>query len=95
MESGLVTIVDPILIFGGVDGIGGDLARRLAAAGHHVALTSRSSERATAFAKEIGAQPLTGDVCDEGSIVAAYSCSPSLPRPETDAKTLGLVAAVE
>ena len=70
-----MTIADPILIFGGVDGIGGDLARRLSAAGYRIALTSRSTEKATAFAMEIGAQPLTGDVSDEGSIAAAIAAA--------------------
>lgn len=73
-----MTIVDPILIFGGVDGIGGELARRLSVAGCRVALTSRSQEKAAAFAAEIGAQPLTANVLEEPSIADAIaSAAPS------------------
>lgn len=68
-----MTIVDPILIFGGVDGIGGDLARRLSVAGCRIALTSRSQQKAAEFAAEIGARPLTANVFEETSIADAVA----------------------
>lgn len=68
-----MTVSDPILIFGGVDGIGGELARRLSAAGRRVALTSRSMERASTFAGEIEAMPIAVDVLDEASIASAIA----------------------
>jgi NAD(P)-dependent dehydrogenase (short-subunit alcohol dehydrogenase family) len=79
---------DPILIFGGVDGIGGDLARRLTASGRRVVVTSRTLERAETFARSIGAGALTADVLDEGSIAAAVASA------ATDGKLGGLVYAV-
>ena len=59
------------MILGGVGGIGESLARRLCAQGHRVVVTSRSLERATALANEIGALPAVVDVLDEASITAA------------------------
>lgn len=67
----------PILIFGGVGGIGEALARRLRGAGHLVAITSRRSERVQSLAAEIGATALTCDVLDEASIQAA-ACAASV-----------------
>jgi NAD(P)-dependent dehydrogenase (short-subunit alcohol dehydrogenase family) len=68
-----MTLEDPVLIFGGVEGIGGELARRLCASGGRVALTSRSLERASTFAADIGAVPLVADVLDEESVAAAIA----------------------
>jgi NAD(P)-dependent dehydrogenase (short-subunit alcohol dehydrogenase family) len=68
-----MTLHDPVLIFGGVGGIGGELARRLSAAGHRVAITSRDLERAKAFAGPLGAVPIAVDVLDEASIAASIS----------------------
>ena len=79
---------DPILIFGGVDGIGGDLAQRLASAGHRVAITSRSHEKASVSAAAIAATPLTVDVRDEASIVNAVAAA------TPDGRLSGLVYAV-
>ena len=67
------TSTSPILIFGGVGGIGEALARRLRAAGHAVAITSRSWERAQAVAGEIGAVPIACDVLADGAIEAAVA----------------------
>ncbi len=60
-----------VLIFGGVGGIGEALARRLAAKGARVAITSRSLARAQTLASEIGTMPLEADVGDEAAIRAA------------------------
>jgi NAD(P)-dependent dehydrogenase (short-subunit alcohol dehydrogenase family) len=58
----------PILIMGGVGGIGEALARRLRSAGHGVVVTSRTLERASSLAQEISATALACDVLDEASI---------------------------
>jgi NAD(P)-dependent dehydrogenase (short-subunit alcohol dehydrogenase family) len=79
---------DPSLIFGGVDGIGGELARRLSAAGKRVAVTSRSMERASTFAGEIEAMPIAADVLDEASIASAIA------TVAPDGRLAGLVYAV-
>ncbi len=78
----------PVLIFGGVGGIGEALARRLRAAGKNVAITSRSAERVQSLAAEIGATALVCDVLDEASIVKA--CSSAV----VDDQLGGLVYAV-
>ena len=78
----------PVLIFGGVGGIGEALARRLRTAGQSVAITSRSAERVQALAAEIGATALVCDVLDEASIAAAYSSA------AIDGHLNGLVYAV-
>jgi NAD(P)-dependent dehydrogenase (short-subunit alcohol dehydrogenase family) len=64
---------DPILIFGGVDGIGGALATRLTAAGYRVAITSRDLDRARGFAQTIGAAALEADVLQSDSIERAVA----------------------
>jgi NAD(P)-dependent dehydrogenase (short-subunit alcohol dehydrogenase family) len=66
---------DPIVIFGGVGGIGEAIARRLRMRGQAVAITSRSAERAATLASEIGATPLACDVLDETSIHAALAAA--------------------
>lgn len=68
-----MTVRDPILILGGVDGIGGELASRLATSGHRVTLSARDPARAEAFAAKIGASSCAVDVCDEDSIAAAVA----------------------
>ena len=80
--------MNPILIFGGVGGIGEALARRLRAAGHAVAITSRQSERVAALAAEIQATPLVCDVLDEASIRAAVAAA------APDGRLGGIVYAV-
>lgn len=80
---------DPVLIFGGVGGIGEALARRLRARGQLVAITSRNAERAEALAAEIGVTALVCDVLDEASIGAAVTAAVS---PE--GRLGGLVYAV-
>lgn len=49
------------------------MARRLAATGIHIAITSRSMERASTFAAEIAAVPIAADALDEASIAAAIA----------------------
>ena len=65
----------PVLIFGGVGGIGEALARRLVRAGQPVVITSRSAERAQALAADIGAAGLACDVGDEHAIEAAVAAA--------------------
>ena len=78
----------PILIIGGVGGIGEALARRLRAAGRDVVLTSRALDRARALADEIGATAIVCDVHDEEAIGAAVAAA------APDGKLGGLVYAV-
>lgn len=79
---------DPVLIFGGVGGIGEALARRLRTRGQPVAITSRSAQRSQALATQIGATPLVCDVLDESSIATAIEAATSGGR------LAGLVYAV-
>jgi len=79
---------DPVLIFGGVGGIGEALARRLRATGQPVSITSRDAASVEALAAEIGARPLVCDVLDETSIEAAVAAS------TPDGRLGGLVYAV-
>jgi NAD(P)-dependent dehydrogenase (short-subunit alcohol dehydrogenase family) len=60
-----------VLIIGGVGDIGEALARRLCRNGWRVVVTSRSLDRASALAREIGAVPAAVDIHDQGSIEAA------------------------
>jgi NAD(P)-dependent dehydrogenase (short-subunit alcohol dehydrogenase family) len=80
--------LSPVLIIGGVGGIGEALARRLRAAGRDVVVTARGLERAQASAGEIGATAMACDVLDEAAIgtVVAAACR--------DGKLGGLVYAV-
>jgi NAD(P)-dependent dehydrogenase (short-subunit alcohol dehydrogenase family) len=66
---------DPVLIFGGVGGIGEALARRLRAHGQPVVVTSRNPDRVAALAAHIGATALVCDVLDEASIQAAVAAA--------------------
>jgi gluconate 5-dehydrogenase len=60
-----------VLITGGTTGLGRAMAEGLAAAGAHVAITSRSEERAEAAAEEIpGATGLPMDTRDEAAVQA-------------------------
>lgn len=83
-----MTAAAPVLIFGGVGGIGGELARHLAASGRPVVITSRSLDRATEFGREIGAMPCAADVLDEASIVLTIATA------APDGRLAGLVYAV-
>jgi NAD(P)-dependent dehydrogenase (short-subunit alcohol dehydrogenase family) len=84
----MTNATDPILIFGGVGGIGGALARRLRTRGYTVVITSRVADRAAAFAAEIGAAPLVCDCLDEASIQAAIAAA------APDGRLGGIVYAV-
>jgi NAD(P)-dependent dehydrogenase (short-subunit alcohol dehydrogenase family) len=79
---------EPILIFGGVGGIGEALARRLRAADRAVVVTARALDRAEALAEEIGATAVACDVLDEASINAAVASA------ARDGKLGGLVYAI-
>ena len=50
------------LVTGGGRGIGANIARELAAAGMHVAVSGRTAEQVDAVAREIGGRALVGDV---------------------------------
>jgi len=65
----------PVLIIGGVGGIGEALARRLRASGQTVAIAARAAERAHSLAQEIGAKAIGCDVLDEDSIMAACAAA--------------------
>lgn len=57
-----------IVIFGGTGGIGAQLARRLAAAGHRLHLVARNEERLAALGQELGATWSVADVGDEAAV---------------------------
>ncbi len=78
----------PVLIFGGVGGIGEALARRLRQTGQPVAITSRSAERVQALAAEINATAIVCDVMDDASIGAACAVAAH------DGRLCGVVYAV-
>lgn len=84
----MTNATDPVLILGGVDGIGGDLAHRLSAAGQRVAITSRDAAKVAAAAAAIGAKGITADVLDEASLAAAVATA------APDGRLAGLVYAV-
>jgi NAD(P)-dependent dehydrogenase (short-subunit alcohol dehydrogenase family) len=83
-----MTAAAPVLIFGGVGGIGGELAKHLAASGRPVVITSRSLDRASEFGREIGARSCAADVLDEASIAATIATA------APDGRLAGLVYAV-
>lgn len=66
-----------ILIAGASSGIGAGFARTTAAAGARVVLGARRLDRVGALAAEIGAKalPVTMDVTDETSVIAAYDAA--------------------
>jgi NAD(P)-dependent dehydrogenase (short-subunit alcohol dehydrogenase family) len=66
---------EPVLIIGGVGGIGEALARRLRAHGQAVAVTARVLERAQTLADEIGATAIACDVLDDAAIAAAVTAA--------------------
>ncbi|WP_425063342.1 SDR family NAD(P)-dependent oxidoreductase [Pyruvatibacter mobilis] len=67
----------PILIFGATGGVGSALARRLAEAGHSLALSGRNENALHSLADDLGATAHPGDVLDDdaraGIINAACS----------------------
>ncbi len=65
----------PVLIIGGVGGIGEALARRLRAGSLSVVITARTLDRAQMLADEIGATALACDVLDDAAVGAAVSAA--------------------
>ena len=59
------------LVTGATRGVGLELSRRLAEAGHIVYLGARDLERGRAVAEPIGARPIAIDVTDDSSVGAA------------------------
>jgi len=59
------------LVTGANRGIGREVCRQLAAAGHHVVLTARDPAAAAVAATAVGATPLRLDVAEPASIAAA------------------------
>jgi NAD(P)-dependent dehydrogenase (short-subunit alcohol dehydrogenase family) len=68
-------MLGPVLIMGGVGGIGEALARRLTAAGTAVVVTSREAARAEHLAAEIGGRGVAMEARDEASVVAAVTAA--------------------
>jgi len=68
-----------ILIVGGTSGIGREIARHYAEAGHRVTLTGRDAERAAAVAKDVGGDT-TGLALD---LAAPYDIGPALAGIDT------------
>jgi NAD(P)-dependent dehydrogenase (short-subunit alcohol dehydrogenase family) len=56
------------LVTGGGRGIGANIARELAAAGMHVAVSARSREQVAAVAEEIGGDAIVGDVSSDDDV---------------------------
>ena len=75
----------PILIFGATGGVGSALARRLAEAGHSLALSGRNEDALHSLADDLGATAHPGDVLDDdaraGIIDAACSDDGGLTAP--------------
>ncbi len=68
-----------VLIVGGTSGIGREIARHYAEAGHRVTLTGRDAERAAAVAKDVGGDT-TGLALD---LAAPYDIGPALAGIDT------------
>jgi NAD(P)-dependent dehydrogenase (short-subunit alcohol dehydrogenase family) len=67
-----------VLITGAAQGLGREVARQLAAAGHDVVLTARDGAAAARSAQEVGARSLALDVTDPASVAAAAAALPEL-----------------
>ena len=65
------------LIVGVGPGLSASFARRLAAAGHTVALAARRTEKLVALAKETGGSVHTCDAADPASVAALFEAVPS------------------
>jgi NAD(P)-dependent dehydrogenase (short-subunit alcohol dehydrogenase family) len=68
-----------VLIVGGTSGIGREIARHYAEAGHRVTLTGRDAERAAAVAKDVGGHT-TGLALD---LASPYDIGPALAGVDT------------
>ncbi len=61
------------MVTGGAGGIGSDICRRLAAAGHHVVVADLSLEACESLAQELGGTGLVLDVSDPEAVTAAIA----------------------
>jgi 2-hydroxycyclohexanecarboxyl-CoA dehydrogenase len=68
-------------VTGGAGGIGSEICRRLAAAGHRVAVADLGGSRSAAVAKEIEGHPVELDVTDPASIARAARDAASVLGP--------------
>src|SRR5262245_66516720 len=66
MQNGRVALVT-----GGAGGIGGEICRRLAAAGHRVAVADLAGSKSAEVAREISGMALDLDVTDPASVARA------------------------
>src|SRR5215468_1412073 len=87
-SQGRIPVTDagqaPVLVTGGSGFIGGALVDALVAAGRPVRALARSADSAQALQAR-GAQPVTGDVLDPGSLARAMdSCGDVYPAPEVN-----------
>ena len=65
----------PIIIVGGSGGVGGALARRLAATGRALHLIGRDASKLSAMAAETGASHAVADVGDRGALADAIAAA--------------------
>jgi NAD(P)-dependent dehydrogenase (short-subunit alcohol dehydrogenase family) len=70
-----------VLVSGGARGLGKEVARRLAASGHHVVIGARDAGQAAVAAEEVGAAalPVALDVADDTSVRASADALVATP----------------